>query len=615
MNLKYFFILTIICVYSSACSDVLDMAPDGTMSMEDVYTDPDVMEGLLNTCYNNMPAKGYEYWMFDALPVSLSDDAWSSWDGFGNVPVSEIYKGQASSSNHPVLNMGYSEGNNNADYWAKYWRQIRLCNQFLENIGTAAVKSETNRARMTAEAHVLRAYFYSELIKWFGKVPILDETIPFDADFSALRRESVYDVAKLIASDCDAALKAPELPWRITTGGDALRVTKAAAHALKSQAFLFAASPLHNQGNNYWEEAYQVCKTAVDELKSNGYELFATCTNPEVYGTYPGAAFHQLICQNGDYAANPRDKETIWQQKDTDPASAFAAHIIGLFSYIGSGMAGTVFCGTCPTQDLVDAFETTDGKPVLTLSKPYLDERHLQPNYNPDNTLYNPTDPYKNRDPRLYATALMNGDTIIWNYGEVVRVETYVGGAHHISLNQSDLAFSRTGYFHRKLVAPRTSATNSILGPNCKYFRLAELILNYAEAAAEANHLDAAKTAVDEIRARVQMPSLPSGLSQEEMILRVRNERRVELAWEGQRYFDLRRWQKPDGDLSATCKYLTGMYITRNEDGSFNYQRINPWGDIPRGGWENKNLLLPIPLNEVSRLEAVTGEKWQNPGW
>jgi hypothetical protein len=110
------------------------------------------------------------------------------------------------------------------------------------------------------------------------------------------------------------------------------------------------------------------------------------------------------------------------------------------------------------------------------------------------------------------------------------------------------------------------------------------------------------------------MPALSAALSQADLILRIRNERRVELAWEEQRYFDLRRWAAPNDDLSATCKYFTAMVITLNGDNSLTYTRRSI-SENPRGGWENKDLLLPIPISEVSRLEPLTGVKWQNPGW
>lgn len=124
-----------------------------------------------------------------------------------------------------------------------------------------------------------------------------------------------------------------------------MRATKALAWAIKSKMMLFAASPLFNEGEDHWEEAYQVNKQAVDELKKNGYELFTKCTNPSTFGTYDAAAFHQLACQNADYSAEPRDKETIWQHR---AGSVFVWHV----GYIGSNMDGTFKCGTCPTQEL-----------------------------------------------------------------------------------------------------------------------------------------------------------------------------------------------------------------------------------------------------------------------
>jgi len=248
------------------------------------------------------------------------------------------------------------------------------------------------------------------------------------------------------------------------------------------------------------------------------------------------------------------------------------------------------------------------------LNKPYLDERHLQPNYNINNTLYDPNNPYVNRDPRLHETALCNGDQIVWDNGKIWNVDIYEGGRHHISLDPSDRTRSRTGYYHCKTVVPKMSATNQGSLIPWKFFRLAEIYLNLAEAAAESGHMAEAKAVADVVRDRVGMPALPVGLNKDELLLRIKNERRVELAWEEIRYFDLRRWQKTDGDLRETCTWLTGMKITPKEDGTFAYERYNIWTK-ERGGAQNRDLLLPLPQDEVNRMEAVTGDKWQNPGW
>ncbi|WP_231960377.1 RagB/SusD family nutrient uptake outer membrane protein [Petrimonas mucosa] len=592
-------------LFFTSCADVLNMAPDGNMQMEDVLSDPDKVEALLNTCYNNIPQKGYSYWFFESLVVAASDDGYTSDEAQG-VPTTGLYSDNNSASNHHLRDAHDGHGGGNTGYWNRSWEQIRLCSQFIELIDQAAVNKETDRGRFKAEARVLRAFFYMELIKWFGKVPVLESTIPFDADFSTMTRASVYDVAKFIVADCDAALAEPNLPWRIDNPNDAMRVTKALALALKTKAMLFAASPLHNEGQNHWEEAYTTAKDAVTRLKANGYELFTKTTQPAVYGDGPAAAFRQLVTQNADYSATPRDKETIFQVRS---GSVFVWHI----GYIGSNMANTYKCGTSPTQELVDAFETIDGQPVLNLAKPYHDEKHLEPNYNTANTVYDPNNPYANRDPRLYQTVLINGSVIQFD-SKPVTIETYIGGAHQLSFDVTNRGSSRTGYYHCKMVTPGASGNNQINNSNWKYYRLGETILDFAEAAAEAGHLEEARSAANEVRARSGMPNLPSGLSQQELILRIRNERRVELAWEEQRYFDLRRWQKPDGDLSETCKWLTAMVITKNGDGTFSYKRQSITNN-PRGGWQNRDLLLPLPLNEAATLESVTGQKWQNPGW
>jgi len=592
-------------VILASCTDALDKAPDGDLSMAEIWDNPDMVEQMLNTCYNNIPRKGYNYHHIDQFVVAISDDGWTSDDGQGSsIPSTHVYLDNNSAGMHYILDHEDRALGMTNKYWDRYWAQIRLCTQFIENIDKAAVHHEGNRARFKAETHLLRAFFYMELVKWFGKLPVIDRTLGFDFDYSVLRRQPVYEVTQLIVSDCNIALATPELPWRVAVASDAMRMTKALAHALKTKALLFAASPLHNEGNNYWEEAYQTAKTAVAELKANGYELFTVCTQSNVFGTGGAAALHQLVCQNVDYSASPRDKETIFQHKTG------GRNDIWNIGYINAPYK----VGTCPTQELVDAFETIDGKSVLDLSQPYLDEYRLQPNYNPDNTLYNRNDPYKNRDPRFYITVLYHGARFFYN-GEEETVNIAPGGTHEPSLLPNNRVRSRTGYYHKKLVTPGCSMNNPVEISHWKFYRLGELLLDFAEAAVEADHLADAQAAVNEVRARSGMPSLPTNLSQADMRLRIHNERRVELVWEEQRYFDLRRWQTPDGDLRATCRYFTSMMVSDNGDGTFKYERRSLVFANPRGGSSNRDLLLPIPLNECLNLEELTGVKWQNPGW
>lgn len=625
-------------IYS--CSDVLNQAPDGKISLEEVFGDNDKTMYYLNTCYSGINAKGCLYFFWSRGPVNWCDDSWDADDLDVSWAASRrYYDGNASASDFPA-NYNAGDSGNESVSWARSFQRIRNCAVFLQNIPNAKVNSESDRSRWTAEAHILRAYYYSELLMWFGcSLPIIREPYTYDADFSKVERSSFHDVVEFIVEDCDAALACEELPWRITTDSEAMRMTKAVAWAIKSRMTLFAASPLYNDGNNYWEEAYSVNKAAVQALESNGYALYDKLNQAAVWGDekayLPTAAsqyFNEYFCNSGAYAADSADKETIYQLRDG--ANLDLANVDGIGAILGYKT------GTCPSQELVDAFETIDGQPVLDLAKPYLDEQHLKPNYNSSNTTYDKNNPYANRDPRFYATVYYNGSKRYCNWsteaekksfenlgqgkGENVRIITtwdaYEDAKGNIINSPEPLMGrsmtgrtpTRTGYFQRKFLHPNSGVEMRLNGARHKDYRLAEIYLNFAEAAMEAGHTDEAITYVNKVRARAGMPGLPAGLSGENLRQRIHNERRVEFALEGNRYFDVRRWHKPDEDLSATDRWITGAHITHMQDGTYKYERTIL---KERQCYTNKWLKMPIPLTEVNNMRAITGEDWQNPGW
>lgn len=616
---------------SAACKKALDMAPDGKLSLDEVFTDNDKVAAFLNTCYESMPSKGIGYYFTCRVPVVVSDEAWDTDAESEPTLVSgRMYNGAASAADHPLMNIRADGGN--GDYWNRYWTSISNCNRFLSRIDSATVNDPADRKRWKAEAHLLRAFYYMELLKWYGAaLPI--EKLPhnFTDDFSKLKKESYYNVVKFIIEDCNAAIAIEELPWRITTDGERGRLNKALAEAIKSKMILFAASPLYNGGQNYWEEAYNVTKASLASLRAQGYELYNKVNLPHIYLTtdaYLGpdknehtAIYNEYFTQGMTYTANPIDKETIFQHRDGTGEVWFVD---------GVGAQGGYKSGSCPTQELVDAYETANGQPVLNLDNPYADEQHTQPNYNPDNTMYDPALPYANRDPRFYASIYYNGSKrkARWSFAETpaspenypgaignrVRMITTYVGEPFTGIHAATRSATRTGYFGRKFLHPTAGEDNKVGGAPYKWFRLGEMILNFAEAAAEAGKLEEARIAVNEIRARAGMPDLPAGLPQAALITRIRNERRVEMAFEEQRYFDVRRWATPTGDLSQTDKWVTAMEITRKADGSFTYKR-RPVRDVERKNYTNKFLMLPVPLAEANRLRSITGESWQNPGW
>ncbi|WP_270088491.1 RagB/SusD family nutrient uptake outer membrane protein [Sphingobacterium sp. SYP-B4668] len=631
MKIKKYIIGFCVTILLLSCNKTLDMAPDGKMDLSEVFEDHIKVGAFLNSCYSNMSGKGVRYFFWSRGPVVWSDEAWDGdAEAEPTLTSGRLYNGNASAGNHPIETPASVEAGN-GDYWNRYWASIRNCSIFISEIDKAQVNSEEERNRWKAEAHVLRAYYYHELLKWYGNaIPILREPIHFAADFSTLVKPTYYEIVKFIEEDCNAGLQSQYLPWRISNG-ESYRVTKALAEAIKSKMFLFAASPMNNIGKDHWEEAYQINKQSLQNLRNNGYELYKKVNFPQTYQSdvsflgpenskYAGV-YNEYFTRGMSFSISQVDLETIYQSREGQG---------NIWNIDGVGAQDSYKSGTSPTQELVDAYETLDGQTILNLENPYLDEKHLQPNYNSQNKLYNPNNPYANRDPRFYASIYHNGSKrkALWNFIEVPQspenypggignrtriITTYVGEPQ-TGIHPTARRATRTGYYHRKFLHPNSGNDNPVAGAGWKYFRLGEIILNFAEAAAEAGHLDEAREAVNEIRSRVNMPELPNGLNKEQLILRIRNERRVELAFEECRYFDVRRWSQPDGDLSKTDKWVTAMEIVKGKDGTFTYNRRTV-RTLERRNYTNAYLLLPIPLNEASRLESITGVVWQNPGW
>lgn len=614
-------------IFFTGCSDVLDQAPDGKISLADVFKDDEKVAAYMNSCYAYIPGEGKSYFFHMRGPVDWSDEAWDT-DAEAEpwITSGKLYSGNVSAASH--FNADRADGGN-GQYWVRMWEGIRKCSLFLGQIDGATVRIESNRARWKAEAHLLRAYYYSVLLKFFGcALPIVREAHGYEDDFSQTVRSSYYDVVQFIIEDCDVALSTPELPWRITSSAEAYRFTKAVAEGLKSRMSLYAASPLYNEGNDYWEEAYQLNKQALANLSANGYELYdqvnfpSWSDNPDVFLPNDAAKlFNEYFSNSMAYESSPTDKETIYQTNAGQDG----------FGTDGVGAQNQYKSGSCPSQEIVDCFETIDGQPILDLAKPYVDEvKHLQPNFNPNNTLYDEQDPYENRDPRFYASIYYNGSLrkAYWPFDETTEsIENYPAGrgyrtrviatwtgepqtGRHPTIRKA----TRTGYFLRKFMHPNTGQEVVNVGMAApKVMRLGEIYLNLAEAAAEAGHLNDAYEAVNAIRKRVNMPELPQGLSKDQLLLRIRNERRVELAFESHRYFDVRRWNMPDGDLEKTDRWITAAHITRNADGTYTYAR----GPVSRErlGYSRKFMWFPIPLDDVNIMIGLTGENWQNPGW
>lgn len=412
-----------------------------------------------------------------------------------------------------------------------------------------------------AEARFLRAFFHFELLKRFGPVPIVKSSLSISGDYSGMARPSMDECVKFIVNECDTAAKYLDLkPWRDDTAlGHA---TKGAALALKSRVLLYAASPLYLDYENLdetnlptnaekWELAAKAAKAVID------------------LGAYQLATSYGQLFQN-----QFQSTEYIFMRRYTVSDNVEKANFP--VSFGGTG-------GTNPSVNLLDSYEMTDGT---------------------DFSWTNPTqaaNPYADRDSRMDATFLFNEQN--FHNG---KVECYIGGKD--GLYQTNA--TTTGHYLRKYLnkSVNIQTGGGKLGHTFPFFRLAEIYLNYAEALNEyaPDNADIARY-VNLVRERADQHPLPSGLTQDEMRQRIRRERRVELAFEEHRAWDVRRWKVASSTLGAP---LRGLRIERDNTQATPTYTYTPYV-VERRAFQPKMYWYPIPQSELMKL---VGWK-QNPQW
>ncbi len=571
------------------CSDELDITPDGRLTLDIIFSDSDYTEQYANSMYEYIRkyGNGYHYYTWlsaftdDATDSQAPADTW--------LMLHQWNQGNFSAANPPFMagstTLRYSE----RDFWGTAFGGVRKTNVFLTRVNNMNMPNEVKRDRYMAEAHVLRAHYYFELIKNFGGVPLFAEDITRRDNFADIERASFDDCVQFIVKDCDEAIASKELPFRTMEDGQRGRMTKAVAYFIKASALLFAASPHWNPNNDVakWQAAATAAKEALDQLVSHGYQLFPN--------------YERFFITRPDKNQDPLDKETILEAIDTWGYGSQTYRRFGVICYL-MNMIPVDFasekCGLCPSQELVDSYEMKDGTvPILG----YDDDAHTKPIINPASG-YDDQKPYVDRDPRFYASVWYNGAYFGKKDGRDIYIESFVGGRHGISgIKQR----TPTGYYTRKYVDPsmRSAGSSKTLW---RIYRLAELYLDLAEAENEANGpTQIAYDAVNATRRRAGMPDMPTGLTKDEFRERVRRERRVEMAFEENRFYDLRRWNI----LVENSRLKTGMRWTKAADGTLSNERIL---SVDCHATANeKYYLLPIDLKEIIRMPLVK----QNPGW
>ena len=509
-------------------------------------------------------------------------DAASDEAEVGNTNISVATDWATGTINAGIVSPDNPSNLSGADAFNTCYNNIRAVNQLLKNLPNVPVKPFT-KTQLKAEARFLRAWYYFTLLEHYGGVPLIGDTLYTYTDHIPVARSPFADCVNYIVSECNAA--AQYLPTA-QTGVNYGRASRGACLALTSRVLLYAASPLFNGTTlatgplasivgypvadpNRWKLAEDAA-TALIGL--GAYSLNVDNTTAPGYGfqsLFPMRPNNEYILQLMRPSGND-DLEQVW-----DPPSRS-----------GSG-------GAFPYQELVDAFPMANGLPITD-----------------PNSGYDPNNPYANRDPRLNYTVNHDQSILAIRLGTGFSpINVYLGTYNGIPAGSDAVyAGTPTGYYTNKMLDPNAISTDAThTTSRClPLIRYAEILLNYAEAANEYEGPTAqVYAAIQAIRQRAGLNpyTVPAGMSQSDMRLEIQNERRIELAFEGQRFWDVRRWMIA-GDTEN--QEMTGMEVDRNGT-AVTYKRFN----VRKHNFRKAMYLWPIPQGEVAKSIQLV----QNPGY
>jgi hypothetical protein len=569
-------IITLICF--SRC-EVLEPEPDNTYNIEDLNSVMTYTEGLLMNAYRNLPTS------HSSFPLSYACD-----DAVTNDPSSSI---------KTVVSGGWTSNSNPFSVWNTSYESIFYINTFLTEMKGVEwywrneISDSLFAVKLKAEAHALRAWNYFHLLQAHAGrgangemlgVPIIDTILDINtpSDYE-IERSSFNDLVAFIIADCDTAIKYLPTRWtdidnpdidRAMGARNTNRINGLAARFIKAKTLLYAASPAYSDGTYTYTDA--VLPSAF-VLVLNGLLTSVTPGNSALLDFYNNPVV-------ADWEQN--HKEVIWYSAKQDPSQSWEQ-----LNYPPS-LSGRGY--TNPTQDLVNAFPMLDGTPVTDAK-------------------INSSDPYSGRDPRLDKYIIHNGSK--FRVGGVTTTFNTVPGSSSENVDavgSSNDYSTKTGYYVRKFM----NTENVNLDPTIDsegmhyytYIRFSEALLMFAEVANEAGGPDAkfggmsARSVMNAMRSRVGITSnayVNSLTSKEEMRDFIRNERRIELCFERQRFWDLRRWNM----IEEMKKPVNGVQVSA--DGTtYNYF------EVEKRAFLDYQIYGPIPYAETLKYPIVQNEGW-----
>ena len=479
-----------ILVLFTSCND-LELAPTNKFTEGNYWTSAEKANMVLNMAYNQMNNNDYFF-----KTESLSDNLY---EGRGSSSEKAISSGQADASNGRF-----------AGEWKDCYSGIKTCHTFLENVDRIPNMNETLKNRMKAEARFIRAYLYFRLTTWFGDVPLFDHDITL-SESKTVARTPQADVIAFVRSELDAIqdiLPAKE-GYADTDKG---RITSGAVVALKARTYLY---------NNDWENVVSTCEKLINSTSYGKYELF-----PSYSGLFlPENEYNSEVILDLEYVPSLR----TW----------------GNFYDLAPLSVGSRLNAMAPTQELVDNYVMLNGKTI-----------------NASGSGYNESNPYKNRDPRLTATVVYN--QYEWKKADGTTQIIYIKPGSNPKPDENVDEYkgqgtnsTSTGYYMRKYYDP-TALASMTSGLNLILIRYADVLLMYAEAKNELGQMNENiwDMTIKAIRTRAGFTDpealmFNSGWNKADLQSIIRVERRSELALEGVRIFDLRRWKTAETVLNG----------------------------------------------------------------
>jgi starch-binding outer membrane protein, SusD/RagB family len=499
----------------------------------------------------------------------------------------------------------------NKAFWNSMWVSIRVCNMTLQNIGRLTDATQENTDDLIAQAHFVRAFAHLTLVKLWGGLPYITKVIGAEDQWD-IPRLSRHETLLKIAADFDTAAMYYEKAGRMRRdpgpgqaghlgSPDQFRPNGVAAKAFKSRALLWAASPLNNElGKTDWEAAAKASWEAIQIAQQYGYALLSAADYKRnyVYTTYSNEQLWGWSAGNLNYNTG-----------------SLTGLLNGVFASSKTGNSGEA-----PTQNTVDRFETKWGDPLTTQAE--RDAAAAAGHYNEQ-------DPYANRDPRFYIDIIYNTAPIP-GYTTAKIYYEYVGGVKQYSelLDQAYTGISHTGYYTNKRWGGQSVKNQGAVAYTDPIIRLGELYLNYAEAANEAYGPTTAApgatmSAADAINYMRNGPNrwTPAQLapvqakfttSTDAFRPRVKNERIVELCFEGQYFYDIRRWK--DAPASYTGPVMgvdiEKVPVSATYPTGYKYTR----GPLPANRqthWKDAMYFWPHDISDVYKMKNfVPNETW-----